>query len=598
MNELLKSVEDVLSSFENFKESFDEHDVAAKLRSCIPNETTEISESIRGDIIAFDFCENAVDHASGWGLYFGPKFVFKNEDGSVSESPSRSFINKNVLDLWMNRAKTLTNPILIARYSSLVWVFGPQILGQSPGIEFARLIISSIIKISQDNCYKREVYISNKLEWALSISLSIKDESLQSQVVSAILSYEDKIAKDDKPGLWGFSFDLLLLNKRIKLLAGTEEKIVSDLEKRLARITAQSQSNDTNPWAAESAATRLARYYQVKGNSSEVKRVLCEYSKCFQGMIEKAAPLQALVWTQQISKVFLDFGVRDESNKLLAKIKEIGPKVKEDLKEIKVETTISKEKIDEYFEEMLEGDIEKCLARIAFRFIPRKGEVEDQLKRNSEKSIFQHIIPQSILDHKGRTVAVVGTIEEDFPGHILLQTSQNMSFSAYFLRLLFDKLISEKNATPKDFNDFVLKSPVFDVTKKSIIETGINAFFEGNDIVAIHLLVPQVEDAIRNLIEDSGGFVMKFNKNHWIQVKTFDELLRDEIIESALGEDCALYFRVLFTDSRGWNIRNNVCHGLSPIEAFSRQVSDRIIHSLLFLGILRKKSTTSNSTED
>ncbi|MGB0789569.1 MAG: DUF4209 domain-containing protein, partial [Marinirhabdus sp.] len=39
------------------------------------------------------------------------------------------------------------------------------------------------------------------------------------------------------------------------------------------------------------------------------------------------------------------------------------------------------------------------------------------------------------------------------------------------------------------------------------------------------------------------------------QLKTFDDILRDEIVKQVLGEDIQIYLRVLFTDQRGWNLR-------------------------------------------
>ncbi|HOI92041.1 MAG TPA: DUF4209 domain-containing protein [Candidatus Rifleibacterium sp.] len=593
MSDLLQKIDEVLLHFENESNPFDEHDVFAKMRACIPSGMTEISEEIRSDLIAFDFCENAEEHSPGWGLYFGPMMVLKNDDGTFSESPGKSFVTEQVITLWCQRAKQLNQPILKARYSGLVWVFAPLVNKRSPGVEFAQFTTDSIIKISQSSIYKREVYVSAKLTWALSLAQSIQDESRISQVVSAMVDYEEKIGQDDKPGLWGFSFDALLLNKNLNLSTELESKIVSDLEARLSRLANPVDPKNLHPWAAESAATRLAKYYQKKNLGNEVRRVLQEYSRCFQKMIDQASPIQSLIWTQQISKTFLDFGIRDESAKLLSKIKDIGPKVKDELKEFKFETKIPKEKIDKYLEEMLEGDLEKNFARLAFRFIPQKGEVENQLRENSKKFVFQHIIPQSILDHKGRTVAVIGTIDEDFPGHVIFQTSQSISIDGYFLRLVLDQIISQKKVTTKEFVDFIFSSPIFDETRKEILTNGIDAYLAGNYIASIHVLIPQIEEAIRTIIETSGGVVMKFNKNHWIQVKTFDELLRDPILTKVFGEDCTLYFRVLYTDSRGWNIRNNVCHGLSPIESFSQQVADRIVHSLLYLGMIRKSPTSA-----
>jgi hypothetical protein len=51
-------------------------------------------------------------------------------------------------------------------------------------------------------------------------------------------------------------------------------------------------------------------------------------------------------------------------------------------------------------------------------------------------------------------------------------------------------------------------------------------------------------------------------------LKIFDDFLREEAVMKSLGENVAHYFRVLFTDQRGWNIRNDVCHGITPLPGF------------------------------
>ena len=84
---------------------------------------------------------------------------------------------------------------------------------------------------------------------------------------------------------------------------------------------------------------------------------------------------------------------------------------------------------------------------------------------------------------------------------------------------------------------------------------------------------------------------MKLGRSGGFNLKTLDELLRTEQISRVLGEDVSLYFRVLLTDLRGWNIRNDVCHGISPYESFSKMVADRLIHILLVLGQLRAVQT-------
>ncbi|MDM8568812.1 DUF4209 domain-containing protein [Thiotrichales bacterium HSG1] len=157
-----------------------------------------------------------------------------------------------------------------------------------------------------------------------------------------------------------------------------------------------------------------------------------------------------------------------------------------------------------------------------------------------------------------------------------------------YIRNLFAALIKKFNLSAQQLTDYIYQSPLFEFDKKAIIESGLQAYLRGNDLVAIHLLIPQVEDAVRNLVEKEGGKVMQSQGNGF-HVKTFDKLLNTSEFISAFGdefgEDLKFYFRVLFTDPCGWNLRNNMCHGITPF--FDVSDTDRVVHSLLCLALVR-----------
>jgi hypothetical protein len=134
-----------------------------------------------------------------------------------------------------------------------------------------------------------------------------------------------------------------------------------------------------------------------------------------------------------------------------------------------------------------------------------------------------------------------------------------------------------------------MKSCIIEKDRFTILEKGLNDYFNKEFIHAIHLFVPQFEEAIRNLVEMNGGNVL-VQKGDSFNLKTLDHLLNDEIVKDIFGEDITLYFRTLFTDKRGWNLRNNLAHGMMDAIDFNKQNTDRIIHAILILGMVRLKS--------
>ncbi len=107
-------------------------------------------------------------------------------------------------------------------------------------------------------------------------------------------------------------------------------------------------------------------------------------------------------------------------------------------------------------------------------------------------------------------------------------------------------------------------------------------------ILACHIIVPQIENAIRNLVEKSGISVIKpQHKRNGFQLLTLDELLRTKAIEDAFTSDGALYLRLVLTDQRSLNIRNLLCHGIVPPQYFESGAAARLLHVLIMLGMVK-----------
>lgn len=59
------------------------------------------------------------------------------------------------------------------------------------------------------------------------------------------------------------------------------------------------------------------------------------------------------------------------------------------------------------------------------------------------------------------------------------------------------------------------------------------------------------------------------------------------IVRQVLGEDFAFYMQIIQTDARGWNLQNDICHGLRS--GISENQIQRIIHILLCWALIRPK---------
>jgi len=91
---------------------------------------------------------------------------------------------------------------------------------------------------------------------------------------------------------------------------------------------------------------------------------------------------------------------------------------------------------------------------------------------------------------------------------------------------------------------------------------------------------------------------MKLYRKSGLVLKILDEILRDPVVEETFSTRVTKYMRTLFCDQRGWNVRNDVCHGITPPAGFNWMVAERLLHVLLLLGLVRAQELSSEDNKD
>ncbi len=589
----------ILSKFDNRTERFNESDVASAIEKYIEQQVgSEIPIELLAEQAAFQFCENYQDEITGWGTYYGPMVVWSRSDGTVFVNPSIEKITPETLDYWSKRAIEARHPILKARYADLVWDFSKTVAKTSANVQIAHIAIDSRIEISLNDLHEYETYTIEHLRRALFLATSLSDTNRIEKVRDSIIDYEYKITQDDKPGLWGFSYDSLIRNKKVPLTSQLEHKIIEDLENRLHRLTQSTEgmSLDNHRWNAKAAATRLASYYRKHNKLEEAQRILKVYYDGFIGLVETSPAFLAADWLREIYMIFLDYGLKEEADQIATVYRDIAFKTLDEMKPVSVETDISEDELTKYITSVIDGNINQALGKIALHFTPERDEIIGELEKLSKQYPLTFLITKQMVDYEGRPVASVGSLEDDLEGNIIHQLSQDMSFEVFFLNKVMTGLIHKFDLTYSQIVEYLYLSPVFNPEMREIIESGVQLYLKGDYLTSSHLLIPQIEGSIRRLTEIVGRPILRLGRNQGIQIRLLDELLRDEQIVKSLGEDMAFYFRVLFTDQRGWNLRNRVAHGLIRRQDFDRSIADRIVHSLLCLALVRE-TTEDKSTQ-
>jgi hypothetical protein len=209
------------------------------------------------------------------------------------------------------------------------------------------------------------------------------------------------------------------------------------------------------------------------------------------------------------------------------------------------------------------------------------------LEELAKRYPLQALFSPTLMGKEG-TGAKVDDTRGDADGPMVWETIKRAQYSAVWLSWSLDHLISN-GLTPRGVVDFVSQSPVFSDDRIPLIERGVNAHFLGDYVQSIHLLVPQIERAVVGLTYLLGGTSVKPHRSGraMLQAKSLNDALDDESTRDALGPDLTMYLIATLSHPKGMNIRNEVCHGLWPPHAFNKTVSERLIHVLLAISLLR-----------
>jgi len=145
--------------------------------------------------------------------------------------------------------------------------------------------------------------------------------------------------------------------------------------------------------------------------------------------------------------------------------------------------------------------------------------------------------------------------------------------------------------------NLLYESPVFAETRRELLHEGLLAYQNGDFVKAIHVLVLQIEHTMRHLLSLLGIPTTKPvpGQPGIMDAKSLNDALIDERVRAALTENLWRYLFVLYVDRRGFNLRNNLAHGLIGPEGFNHHIADRVLHSLLALSLMRAKEPIENA---
>jgi hypothetical protein len=201
-----------------------------------------------------------------------------------------------------------------------------------------------------------------------------------------------------------------------------------------------------------------------------------------------------------------------------------------------------------------------------------EGEVREAVTKRCDNPWYA-ITGQDLIDWEGRVIARRGSMlseDSEVREHAIraemfrTALDQQKVVVAGLVEPARLQILSEQNPGFHDFYDLLVDSPFIPPGRESLFVRGLYEGLNGDFTLAAHLLIPQLEHALRFHIEQLGVDVTTLNKDGIQELMDLNKMfcLRQEPLRSVFGDDQVFELEGLLVRRYGSNLRNSFAHGL------------------------------------
>jgi hypothetical protein len=194
----------------------------------------------------------------------------------------------------------------------------------------------------------------------------------------------------------------------------------------------------------------------------------------------------------------------------------------------------------------------------------------------------QSLVEASFFDAAGRKVgtrpaaltenpqqyeaAVVGIMEH-------LARVHRTPYLAGYIAPGLGQLLKEHDIEENSLQRLIGDSPLIQEDRWSLFSQGLLAGFRWDFPTALHLLIPQVENGLRKMLNDLGVLARNIDADGVEEVWSYERILNHEFTVKTLGQPLVYELQSLLVTRLGANFRNLIAHGLLSHEALRSETA-------------------------
>jgi len=532
---------------------------------------------------------------SCWETYFRPRFSEKQRDGTMLHDPDIRHLTAESVQRWKQRATITTDPVVRARFADVVWDLERAITGTGVrSQQFARLAVDAYLQGVDEERFGAPIASTFPLHRALMIATELNDANLMRLVATRILVLGEG-APLTSIGIWSMPSSSFLKNRSIP--ADLRQRMLDQLEGRLANA-----SQMGNEHACYVAGTALLKYLRPIEEKSQRQRVVRIVGDAHRRSAEHWPSMRAIGILRSIAMLYEQESLGEEARELQLYIERRGEAAHLEMKRFEYTISIDEEHATAQINRILAGDAAyPALFRLAQACLPDPDELRKVVEEDGEDLLVSRLIPRSYHGRSGLPLSEVGTPDDDPAGNLVELFSKDLQIKMIYLVLGIRAARDKFKMSPAELIDQMLVgSPLFNEDRRPFFEQGFAAYESGDYMKAIHILVPQVENMMRELLGVMGITKSKPNpaQPHLFEYKNMNDFFREPEVVQALEENLYLFLRSLYIDKRALNLRNDLAHGLAETHTFSEDTASLVIQSIILLSMPNPSEVYSSREQE
>lgn len=574
-------MENIIKDFEDKnKKGFDELDIM----KCLLDKTTENTSEYSYELFIFQSvnliyrdCNNINNRYIDTEDYINQ---IKND-------------RKGIIEYCKKRIEKDINPILKSGYCIFIIIFEGKITNKATDYKIYSDYIKSVHDIIANNYYKSEsvnaLFLKLLIALKLSISRNIKGD-FRENIINDIILLTQKNIKENRL-FWYDAYDIILYNNKIGLSDTEKYNFIEEYDKNI-QLYMENNISYNQLLNLYDSVSNIAKFYKIKDFIDKAKAIVNNYYAFVKKCIESKDFMFKNYWLNMVIKICDCFQFNEISNNIKLDIQNMSNNIndlKGDADEFNlfinmfideicnIQENFKKdiERVRENIQTNLGNDIRTRLEWISNFKIVNIADAKEFALKLVNSPLAALISKKDIFDKKLRKIAsckIPNPSPQEYSDNDLAELRDSLFKELYkWHNITYIEAVKEiiESLNSKDIIDYIKNAKYIYKEQFGLIELAIQKYYEKDYISFIHLITPQIEAILRNILELNGELIYKYDsQKDGFNLITLGSILSNEHIKNTLDDNFIWYLKMFLGDSRALNLRNKVCHGLCDFNEF------------------------------